>query len=598
MANILQRNEIPVELTWDVTSIFKDDQAWTVEFQTVNALLKDYQVSVSNMMKTSKALLEALRFDETVARRVLTLYTYSHLNADTDTTNTNYQALSANIMTLYTNYATIASAMIPSILKTDKTVIETFMQEEPALTLYKTYFDRIFEEKEHVLDQKSEELLAEASEIFYAPGKIASTLSNADLRYPSMKDEEGQEVALTNGLYAKFLESTNRAIRKEAFDKIYQAYDGIKNTLASTLSTNIKYANYNAKIRNYRSSRHAALSSNHVDEKVYDTLLNVINDHVHLLHQYVDLRAKKLQLDKLTAYDMYVSIVENVKIEYTMEQAKEITLNALAPLGREYVSILEEAFQQRWIDWLENEGKRSGAYSSGGYDTNPYILMNWQDSIDNLYTLVHELGHSVHSYYSRKHQPFIYSDYPIFLAEIASTTNENLLTAYLLKTETDPKVIAYIINHYLDGFKGTVFRQTQFAEFEYQLHTDLKNGVALTHEYLSNTYKAINEKYYGPNMDSNNQIQLEWARIPHFYSNFYVFQYATGFAAASTLAKRILNGKQEDIDAYINFLKAGCSDTPINIMKKAGVDMTSDEYLKEALSVFKDRLEELTQLIK
>lgn len=598
MANILQRNEIPVELTWDVTSIFKDDQAWTVEFQTVNALLKDYQVSVSNMMKTSKALLEALRFDETVARRVLTLYTYSHLNADTDTTNTNYQALSANIMTLYTNYATIASAMIPSILKTDKTVIETFMQEEPALTLYKTYFDRIFEEKEHVLDQKSEELLAEASEIFYAPGKIASTLSNADLRYPSMKDEEGQEVALTNGLYAKFLESTNRAIRKEAFDKIYQAYDGIKNTLASTLSTNIKYANYNAKIRNYRSSRHAALSSNHVDEKVYDTLLNVINDHVHLLHQYVDLRAKKLQLDKLTAYDMYVSIVENVKIEYTMEQAKEITLNALAPLGREYVSILEEAFQQRWIDWLENEGKRSGAYSSGGYDTNPYILMNWQDSIDNLYTLVHELGHSVHSYYSRKHQPFIYSDYPIFLAEIASTTNENLLTAYLLKTETDPKVIAYIINHYLDGFKGTVFRQTQFAEFEYQLHTDLKNGVALTHEYLSNTYKAINEKYYGPNMDSNNQIQLEWARIPHFYSNFYVFQYATGFAAASTLAKRILNGKQEDIDAYINFLKAGCSDTPINIMKKAGVDMTSDEYLKEALSVFKDRLEELTQLIQ
>lgn len=598
MANILQRNEIPVELTWDVTSIFKDDQAWTVEFQTVNALLKDYQVSVSNMMKTSKALLEALRFDETVARRVLTLYTYSHLNADTDTTNTNYQALSANIMTLYTNYATIASAMIPSILKTDKTVIETFMQEEPALTLYKTYFDRIFEEKEHVLDQKSEELLAEASEIFYAPGKIASTLSNADLRYPSMKDEEGQEVALTNGLYAKFLESTNRAIRKEAFDKIYQAYDGIKNTLASTLSTNIKYANYNAKIRNYRSSRHAALSSNHVDEKVYDTLLNVINDHVHLLHQYVDLRAKKLQLDKLTAYDMYVSIVENVKIEYTMEQAKEITLNALAPLGREYVSILEEAFQQRWIDWLENEGKRSGAYSSGGYDTNPYILMNWQDSIDNLYTLVHELGHSVHSYYSRKHQPFIYSDYPIFLAEIASTTNENLLTAYLLKTETDPKVIAYIINHYLDGFKGTVFRQTQFAEFEYQLHTDLKNGVALTHEYLSNTYKSINEKYYGPNMDSNNQIQLEWARIPHFYSNFYVFQYATGFAAASTLAKRILNGKQEDIDAYINFLKAGCSDTPINIMKKAGVDMTSDEYLKEALSVFKDRLEELTQLIK
>lgn len=598
MANILQRNEIPVELTWDVTSIFKDDQAWTVEFQAVHALLKDYQAAISNMMETSKTLLEALRFDEAVARRVLTLYTYSHLNADTDTTNTNYQALSANIMTLYTNYATIASAMIPSILKTDKTVIETFMQEEPALTLYKTYFDRIFEEKEHILDQKSEELLAEASEIFYAPGKIASTLSNADLRYPSMKDEEGQEVALTNGLYAKFLESTNRAIRKEAFDKIYQAYDGIKNTLASTLSTNIKYANYNAKIRNYRSSRHAALSSNHVDEKVYDTLLKVINDHVHLLHQYVDLRAKKLQLDKLTAYDMYVSIVENVKIEYTMEQAKEITLNALAPLGREYVSILEEAFQQRWIDWLENEGKRSGAYSSGGYDTNPYILMNWQDSIDNLYTLVHELGHSVHSYYSRKHQPFIYSDYPIFLAEIASTTNENLLTAYLLKTETDPKVIAYIINHYLDGFKGTVFRQTQFAEFEYQLHTDLKNGIALTHEYLSNTYKAINEKYYGPNMDSNNQIQLEWARIPHFYSNFYVFQYATGFAAASTLAKRILNGRQEDIDAYINFLKAGCSDTPINIMKKAGVDMTSDEYLKEALSVFKDRLEELTQLLK
>ena len=375
-------------------------------------------------------------------------------------------------------------------------------------------------------------------------------------------------------------------------------YRQFRNTFAQTLSTNVKTHNYSAKVRHFDSARQAALSSNHIPESVYDTLVTVVNENLPLLHRYIQLRKRLLQVEDLHMYDLYTPLVGEAPIQYSYEEAVVKAKEALMPLGEKYQSVVAEAFDSRWIDVVENKGKRSGAYSSGAYDTAPYILLNWHDTLDQLFTLVHEMGHSVHSYFTRKNQPYVYGDYSIFLAEIASTTNENILTEYLLETEKDPLVKAYVLNHYLDGFKGTIFRQTQFAEFEHLIHTEDAAGVPLTAEYLSERYGSLNEKYYGEAVTYDDEIKLEWSRIPHFYYNYYVFQYATGFSAASALAKKILNNEENALENYLNYLKSGSSDYPIEIMKKAGVDMTKPDYLKEAMEVFAARLDELETLLE
>lgn len=593
----IKRNEIAQELTWDLDPIFSSDENWEKEFELVEKEIPTLKEKIDVMLESGDKLLALFEADEAIVRRVYNLYIYSHLKLDEDTANTKYQGYFAKVMNLYSSYGATTSSITPIILTKNRNEIDELVAQNEKLNLYTLHFDRIFREKAHSLSKEEEALLANAADLIGSSGRSASTLMNADLKHPMILDEEGNEIRITNGVYAKLLESKDRNKRKEVFEKLYSSFDGVKNTLANTLYTNTKKNVFYYKTRKYNSSREMFLSGNEVPESVYDNLLSAMNDKLHLLHRYVDLRAKVLNIDEVNAYDMYVPIVEEIDTKFTIEKAKEITLKALAPLGEEYLSILEKAFNERWIDWIENEGKRTGAYSSGGYDTKPYILMNWQDSIDQLYTLVHELGHSVHSYYSRNTQPFIYHGYPIFLAEIASTTNENLLTTYLLKTETDPKVIAYVINHYLDGVKGTMFRQTQFAEFEYEMHKLVEAGTPLTHENLSELYASINSKYYGPKMNSNNEIKLEWARIPHFYTSFYVFQYATGFAAASTLAKRIINQEENALENYLSFLKAGCSDSPINIMKKAGVDMTSKQYIEEALAIFETSLKNLEDIL-
>jgi oligoendopeptidase F len=457
--------------------------------------------------------------------------------------------------------------------------------------------DSLTSAREHVLTAREEELLAGAGEIFAAPSKTFSVLNNADMTFPKVKNEEGQEVQLTHGLYGKLMESPDREVREGAFKALYKTYDGLKNTFATTLSTNVKAHNYKAKVHKYESARAAALANNHIPESVYDTLLDVVNEHLPLLHRYVDLRKDLLGVEELHMYDMYTPLTGEAPIKYSIEAAMEETLKGLQPLGEDYLAILQEAFDNRWIDWLENEGKRSGAYSSGAYDTNPYILMNWQDSLNQLYTLVHELGHSVHSYLTRKNQPYVYGDYSIFLAEIASTTNENILTDYLLKTQTDPKVRIYILNHYLDGFKGTIFRQTQFAEFEHYIHQQALAGVPLTQDFMTSYYAELNAKYYGPSVEKDPEIGIEWTRIPHFYYNYYVYQYATGFSAATALAKRIVEGEEGALEKYLSYLKAGNSGYPIEVMKKAGVDMTQSAYIEDAMKVFEERLNELEQLI-
>ncbi|GAF35800.1 oligoendopeptidase F [Lentilactobacillus farraginis DSM 18382 = JCM 14108] len=427
--------------------------------------------------------------------------------------------------------------------------------------------------------------------------KTFGILDNTDLSFPSVTDENGNQVQLSQGVYSILLESADRTVRKEAFQKLYQVYQQFQHTLASTLTTNVKNHNFKARLRGYHSALEAALSANEVPVKVYDNLITEVNRHLDLLHRYVALRKRILGVDELHMYDLYTSLVGEKSPQYTFDESKKVALDALQVMGPEYVSHVKEEFNNRWIDVVENRYKRSGGYSSGTYDTNPFILLNWQNNLDNLYTLIHETGHSMHSYYASHHQPYQYGDYSIFVAEIASTTNENILTDYLLdKYKDDQNMKRHILNYYLDGFKGTVFRQTQFAEFEQYIHEQDAKGQPLTANFLDDYYRQLNQKYYGDGVVSDEQISLEWSRIPHFYYNFYVYQYATGFAAASTLADKIVNGGQADVDRYLNYLKSGSSDTPINVMKKAGVDMTQPDYLTRAFKIFEERLDEFEKL--
>lgn len=465
------------------------------------------------------------------------------------------------------------------------------------MEIYRHFIENILSERPHILSADQEALLAGAGEIFEASSNTFSILNNADLKFPVIENENGEKIQLTHGVYGQLMENTHRDVREAAFKGLYSVYDQFKNTFAQTLSSHVKAHNYKAKVRNYSSAREAALSNNHIPESVYDTLLDVVNQNLSLLHRYVSLRKRLLKLDELHMYDMYTPILGEASIRYSYEEAKEKAVAALKPMGNEYLDIVNTAFGDRWIDVVENQGKRSGAYSSGAYDTVPYILMNWHDSLDQLYTLVHEMGHSVHSYFTRNNQPYVYGDYSIFLAEIASTTNENILTEYLLETENDPRVRAYVLNHYLDGFKGTIFRQTQFAEFEHFIHTEDAKGIPLTSEYLSEYYGELNEKYYGSEVTKDTEIALEWSRIPHFYYNYYVYQYATGFSAASALANKILANEPKALENYLTYLKSGSSDFPIEVMKKAGVDMTKPQYIEDAMKIFEARLIELEELV-
>ncbi len=451
--------------------------------------------------------------------------------------------------------------------------------------------------RKHTLDKKSESLLAGASDIFGTSQNVFGILNNADLKFPIVKDDNGDDIQLSHGVYGKLIESTNRKVRKAAFKGLYSVYDQFKHTMATTLIGNVKVHNFKARVRNYKDAREAATTSNYIPTEVYDVLLEQVHKNLPLLHRYVKLRKKILGVDELHMYDMYTPLTEDSKLTYNYIQAQIEAKKALEVLGMDYLTYVSEAFENRWIDVVENKGKRSGAYSSGVYDTPPYILLNWQDNLENLFTLVHEMGHSMHSYYTSHNQPYQYGDYPIFLAEIASTTNENILTDYLLKNNDEKEILIYILNHYLDGFKGTVYRQTQFAEFEKWIHEQNSKGVPLTAKSISEYYLELNKKYYGNDVVSDPEIALEWARIPHFYYNFYVYQYATGFAAATTLAENILSGDENKLNKYLTYLKAGSSKYPLEVMKDAGVDMTDSSYLEKAFKVFEERLNQLETLL-
>ena len=593
---VKKREAIAENYKWDLTTIFATDEAFELELVDASTALDDARALAGTLTDSAENLLAVTETELALMQRVEKLYVYASMKNDQDTMVSLYQEYQAKVTALYAKFNEVFAFYEPEFMTLSQETFAQFVIDQPKLQTYDHFFEQLFDRKAHVLSSAEEALLAGASEIFGAGAETFEILDNADIVFPTITDMQGQEVQLSHGNYISFMESSNRDVRKAAYQALYSIYEQYQHTYAKTLQTNVKVHNFTAKTRHYQSAREAALSSNHIPESVYDTLVQAVNEHLPLLHRYINLRADILKIDDLKMYDVYAPL-STTNYKFTYEEAVVKTQETLAIFGTDYLEKVKRSFKENWIDVQENKGKRSGAYSGGSYDTNPFMLLNWQDTLDNLFTLVHEMGHSMHSSFTRESQPYVYGDYSIFLAEIASTTNENILTETLLNDVEDEETRFAVLNHFLDGFRGTVFRQTQFAEFEHAIHEADAAGTVLTSEFLNQLYAELNEKYYGLEASNNPEIQYEWARIPHFYYNYYVFQYATGFAAASALADKIVNGTEQDKTDYLNYLRAGSSDYPLDVIAKAGVDMTSSDYLNAAFAVFEKRLTELEVLV-
>ena len=593
---IPSRNEVSTELTWDLTRVFKTDQDWEKEYNLV-AKETTKLANLRGTFTSGKNLYHAINKMLEVGRRLEKVYVYATMSSDVDTSNSKYLGYSSQVKSLASDYEADTSFLKPEILALSQDTLSRYFEEEPKLDLFAHYIKTITDQREHTLNATSEKIIAAATDALSSSEDTFNVLTNSDMEYGYVQTEDGDMVQLSDGLYNLLIQSQDRNVRKMAFDVMYASYGQFENSLAATLSGNVKNHNYQAKMHKYDSARSASLVQNGVPTIVYDTLLTEVNEHLPLLHRYVNLRKRILDIKDLQMWDMYVPLTGEPALSYNFNEAKDVALDALSVLGENYINHVKKIFSNRVIDVVESKNKVTGAYSGGSYDTDPYELLNWEDNLDSLYTLVHETGHSMHSYYTRSSQPYVYGDYPIFVAEIASTTNENILTEYFLKQDLDSKTRAYILNHYLDSFKGTLFRQTQFAEFEQFIHEADQNGEPLTADMLDDFYEKLNARYYGDGVNSHSDIALEWSRIPHFYYNFYVYQYATGFAAATYLANKIVHGDEHDRKAYLNYLKSGSSNYPTEIMKKAGVDMTKPDYLKAAFKTFENRLDEFEALL-
>jgi len=594
---LLQRNEIPESMTWDLSTIFPTDDAWEDMFEDVADRLENAQYFADTVTQSGQQLYAALQYGLNLMRDLEKVYVYASMKSDQDTADGYYQALNNRAEALGAQVGAAIAFFDPAILALSEDELKTLFDEEPKLNEFAHYFDSLLQQRGHVLPAEQETLLAAAGDVFGASQRTFSVLDNADIQFGRVENADGTWEQLSNGVYSKLLESTDGRVRRDTFQTFYESYIALENTFASTLGSHVKGHNYMARVHNYDTARQASLAGNHVPESVYETLVDETNNALPMLHRYVALRKRLLGVEELHSYDLYTPILGEPDYDIDFESAKATALEALRPLGEDYLAVVNKAFDERWIDVPENKGKRSGAYSGGSYDTNPFILLNWVDNLNNLYTLVHEMGHSVHSFMTRQNQPYHYGDYPIFLAEIASTTNENLLTDYLLEKIEDKALRAYVLNQYLDGVKGTMFRQTQFAEFEQWMHDQDAQGVPLTADVLNEAYAELNQRYYGPALVFDPEIANEWSRIPHFYYNFYVFQYSTGFAAATSLAHEMKTKGAPAVAAYKQYLQAGSSAYPVDVMKKAGVDMTQANYLQETFAIFEERLNEFEELV-
>ena len=593
-----KRSDVKTEDTWELETIYPTNEAWEADFTRVNAMQPGLSELQGRLGDSAQTLFEALKRRDAAGDILGRMFVYAYMRLHQDSTDNTYQAMADRVTTLANDINTATSYQTPEILAIPQERLDAFLQEEPGLQVYRHALDEITRERPHILSAEIEALLAQAAELGNAPERIYEMFSSADLTLPSVRDAEGNEVQLTQGNFVShFLEGRDRDVRRNAFEAMFGAYQSYRNTIATMLGAQVKRNIFFARARRYDSSLQAALEPHNIPVSVYENLISTVNGNLPVLHRYLRLRKKLLGLDDLHMYDLYVPMVPDIEFKVTYPEAQRQIAQAFAPLGADYVSVVERSFSSRWVDVYENEGKRSGAYSWGSYGTNPFMLLNFHETMDGMFTLAHEMGHSMHSYFTWQTQPYPYSSYTLFVAEVASTLNEALLTHSLLQTTTDPALRMYIINHALETFRTTLYRQTLFAEFEHDIHAQAEAGEALTPESLGATFKRLNDTYYGPVVTVDELIANEWARIPHFYSSFYVYQYATGISASSALAHQILTEGQPAVDRYLRFLRSGSSAYSIDLLRDAGVDLSSPAPIQQALDSFGRYLDDLEALL-
>jgi oligoendopeptidase F len=599
------RKEVAEDLKWDLSPVYKDDTAWEADFASVAIALKELS-RYKGTLADKEQLLQFFRLRDKLAQQVETLYVYSHLRADEDTTNSHYQAMNDRALALYTQFGEEQSWANPELLAMDEAQLRGIVgdgSDKAGLGLYRQKIDELLRQKQHVRNPEIEELLAQYAQVAQGPRTVFTMLDNADLKLPQVLGEDGEMSQLTHGNYIVYLQSRDWKVRKSAYLGMMSAFESMRNTIAANYASQVKTNIFEARARNYKSALEAALGPDNVPVSVYHNLIESAHRYLPVLRRYLDLRKKvlaqagELPDGKLHMWDLYVPVIKDVQYDITYGDACKKVLASVNPLGMQYAQVLAKGLGSRWIDVVENKGKRSGAYSSGCYGTPPYMLLNWQDNLENMFTLAHEAGHSMHSWFTRDNQPYVYGDYTIFVAEVASTCNEALLTHHLLQEEIDDNLRAYLINHQLEAFRTTFFRQTLFAEFEMIAHRDAENGVALTADHLSKIFLDLNKKYYGEMVEDDDAVKIEWARIPHFYNSFYVYKYATGISAATALSRQILQEGQPACDRYLGFLKKGSSDYSINILRDAGVDLAEPSSIDQALDVFEDFLQQFERAL-
>lgn len=591
------RKEQRWEDCWAIEDLYAEDSLWEEDFCYFSEAIKEFAQYEGHLAESGKILFQMLQELDNLNCRFEKIYVYANQRYHEDTGNSHYQDLSARASRLSMTLEQAASYVEPELMQIPQETLDKFYREVPELTLYRRKIQECQRLKAHTLSQKEEELLAQTGEMARAPQNIYSMFQNADLKFGTITID-GEEVTLTQGNYIRCLEHRDREVRRQAFQLYYSKYQEFQNTLAAAYSGSLAQDMFYAKARKYSSCLDMALDGGNIPSQVYTRLIEAVHHKLPAMYRYVNLRKRLLHVDELHMYDVYVPLIEDYDRQYSFDEAKEIVLQGLQVLGDDYTDLLREGFENRWIDIYENEGKRGGAYSWGAYGTHPYVLLNYQGNLNHVFTLAHEMGHALHSYYSDQNQPYPYAGYRIFVAEVASTCNEALLIDYLLKHAENDREKAYLLNYFLDQFKGTVYRQTMFAEFEMLAHERAEHGEGITAELLSDIYYQLNQKYFGTEMVSDREIAMEWARIPHFYTPFYVYQYATGFSAAIAISKKILSGEPGIVEKYKKFLSGGSSMDCIDLLKICGVDMTSTEPVESALEVFEERLGQLEELMR
>ena len=589
------REEIDSKYKWDLSSMFPSDEAFEAGLEELKAYCPKLLAFKGKISTSAQALLEFLQLEDQMTLLLYKIINYAERKSDEDTRVAKYQAYVANATSAYTQVGEATSWFAAELLAIPAESVEKFYAEVPALEFYRRKLNKILNQREHTLSAEEEALLARAEELAVQPTNIFSMFDDADLTFEDAVDSEGKTHKLTSGSFVPLLMDADRVLRESAFKQLYSRFGEFRNTSAAILTSQVKNLQFFSSSRKYVSSLEAALAENEIPVEVYNNLIDAVHQNFPAFYKYVDLRKRVMGLDELHFWDVYTPLVDDVDMKFTYEEACDLIVKALAPMGEEYVGLVKKGLESRWVDVYETPGKRSGAYSAGGKGMNPVMLLNFQGGLDDVYTLIHEMGHSLHTYFSSHNQEITYSDYSIFVAEVASTCNEALLSHYLLEHETDPARHAYILNHFLEGFRGTIYRQCMFAEFERDISQMNADGVALNAEVLSERYGKLCAEYFGPGIELDEEIKLEWSRIPHFYYNFYVYQYCIGFSAAIALSQRILSEGEPAVKDYIGYLSGGCSKTPIELLRGAGVDMATPDPVNAALKYFGELVDQLEQ---